>query len=77
MNGVGSAKPVESVAAKVRYVNAEWKDRGEIPRIGSRENGCARVVHCDCNLQPLDGTPPRRSIETRLLAVFENARKKD
>jgi hypothetical protein len=28
----------ESVPAKVRYINADWKDRDESPRIGSRES---------------------------------------
>ena len=28
----------ESVPAKVRYINADWKDKGESPRIGSRES---------------------------------------
>ncbi|MGZ0190427.1 MAG: CmcJ/NvfI family oxidoreductase, partial [Alphaproteobacteria bacterium] len=36
-----------SVAAKVRYVNAEWKGRGEIPRIGSRETRRANTSNQD------------------------------
>ena len=28
----------QSVPAKVRYINAEWKDRADSPRIGSRES---------------------------------------
>ena len=28
----------QSVPAKVRYINAEWKDRDDSPRIGSRES---------------------------------------
>jgi len=39
MNDVGFAPSTADagVAAKLRYVNAEWKGREEIPRIGSRE----------------------------------------
>jgi len=37
MTDVSLAARTEAVPAKVRYVNAEWKGREEIPRIGSRE----------------------------------------
>ena len=37
MNDVGMGAATTTVPARVRYVNAEWKGRDEIPRIGSRE----------------------------------------
>lgn len=37
MNDAGFRSQAATVPAKVRYVNAEWKGRDEIPRIGSRE----------------------------------------
>lgn len=40
-----------SVAAKVRYVNAEWKGRDEIPRIGSRETRRANTSVQDIRVQ--------------------------
>ncbi len=36
-----------AVAARVRYVNAEWKGRDEIPRIGSRETRRANTSSQD------------------------------
>lgn len=37
MKDAEHSTPPGAVAARVRYVNAEWKGREEIPRIGSRE----------------------------------------
>ena len=37
MNDMGLGAEARSVAARVRYVNAEWKGREDIPRIGSKE----------------------------------------
>ena len=36
--GVLSTKDPGSVDASVRYINAEWRDRAEAPRIGSKES---------------------------------------
>lgn len=44
-----------SVAAKVRYVNAEWKDRADSPRIGSRESRRANTSFQDVRVH--DGRP--------------------
>ncbi|MBT3329926.1 MAG: hypothetical protein HOK21_10415 [Rhodospirillaceae bacterium] len=39
--------PAQNTAAKVRYVNAEWRDRDETPRIGSRETRRANTSFQD------------------------------
>lgn len=38
---------LKSVPAQVRYINAEWKHRDEIPRIGSRETRRANTAFQD------------------------------
>ena len=38
---------LKSVPAQVRYINAEWKGRDEIPRIGSRETRRANTAFQD------------------------------
>ena len=48
---------LKSVPAQVRYINAEWKDRDEIPRIGSRETRRANTAFQDVTVadaRPLD-----------------------
>ncbi len=44
MNDPGLLSNTKPLAAKVRYVNAEWKQRDEIPRIGSRETRRANTA---------------------------------
>ncbi|HKK30581.1 MAG TPA: CmcJ/NvfI family oxidoreductase [Alphaproteobacteria bacterium] len=51
MNDIGFAAPTQPVAAKVRYVNAEWKGKEEIPRIGSRETRRANTSMQDIRVQ--------------------------
>ena len=38
------------VATKVRYINAEWKDREETPRIGSKESRRANTAYQNINV---------------------------
>ena len=47
MNDVGLSVETRSVAAQVRYVNAEWKGREDIPRIGSKETRRANTSNQD------------------------------
>ena len=47
MNDVGLSVETGSVAAQVRYVNAEWKGREDIPRIGSKETRRANTSNQD------------------------------
>mgnify|MGYP003311451146 CR=1 FL=1 len=42
--------PREKVVAKVRYVNPVWKERGEAPRIGSRESRRAATSFYDVEI---------------------------
>ena len=37
MTATATLAETRPIPAQVRYVNAEWKARAEIPRIGSRE----------------------------------------
>lgn len=62
MNHVSHAEA--SVAAKVRYVNAEWKGRKEIPRIGSRETRRANTSVQD--IRVFDARPGLASGELTL-----------
>jgi hypothetical protein len=47
VNDVSFGTPAATVPAKVRYVNAEWKGKSEIPRIGSRETRRANTSNQD------------------------------
>ena len=40
----------EKIVAKVRYVNPVWKERGEAPRIGSRESRRAATSFHDVEI---------------------------
>lgn len=64
MNDVGLREVGSAVAAKVRYVNAEWKGRDEIPRIGSRETRRANTSVQDIRVH--DARPAFEAGETSL-----------
>lgn len=51
MNDAGFRGQVATVPARVRYVNAEWKGREEIPRIGSRETRRANTSTQDIRVE--------------------------
>lgn len=84
MNDVGMPAR-DMVAAKVRYVNAEWKGREEIPRIGSRETRRANTSVQDIRVQNVrprhaagDATLERSGFTlTRLESAVENFRDED
>ena len=62
MNDVGLRS--QGVPANVRYVNAEWKGRDEIPRIGSRETRRANTSRQDIRVH--DARPEFEAGETSL-----------
>ena len=39
-----------AVPTKVRYINAEWKDRDETPRIGSKESRRENTAYQNVNI---------------------------
>ncbi len=51
MTAAATLAETRPIPAQVRYVNAEWKDRAEIPRIGSRETRRANTAFQDVQMR--------------------------